>query len=498
MVAGGLGERLGYNGLKVALPTETVSGKSYLAHYIETILNYQERAREATGNPSLELPLAIMTSADTDAGTRELLRANNNFGMTEGQVTLLKQGKVPAILDNDGHIALEDGGFRIQTKPHGHGDVHSILHLSGTVTKWIEAGFTHMFIFQDTNFFAPRSGLLALGVCTTHDFDMCSTCVPRIAGEAIGGICTLRGEGKPTMTINVEYNQIDAMLRATEQYKAGDVNDPSTGFSIWPGNINELVFKLSSYNATLQKSKGQVPEFVNPKYADAAKTVFKAPTRLECMMQDFPRLYTDFGMQDEVNLGFASLNFPAVRLYSPVKNDAKDASIKQKNGLDPACAFSGEMDVYRFYADYLRAGGMEIGEDLPEVEYLGVRGSIPPAVSLSARFLSGQGQNVSGGRLASGSVLVIKGGGDVILRNVKIDGAMIVETVAGATVTFENIEIKNAGWRFEALSEAEQTSEDTPEEIAIRGYKVVKEDAEIFEHNEPGAYRHENLTPRRQ
>lgn len=492
MVAGGLGERLGYKGIKVALPTETVSGKCYLEHYIETILNYQERARNATGNPSLELPLAIMTSADTDARTRELLSANNNFGMADGQVILLKQGKVPSVLDNDGHIALEEDGFQIQTKPHGHGDVHSMLHLSGTVTKWIEQGLTHMFIFQDTNFFAVRSGLLGLGVCTSHDFDMCSLCVPRIAGEAIGGICTLRGEGLPEMTVNVEYNQIDAMLRATEEYKDGDVNDPSTGFSIWPGNINELIFKLSSYNATLQKSKGQVPEFVNPKYADTAKTVFKSPTRLECMMQDFPRLYTDYGM--DVKLGFASLNFPAVRVYSPVKNDAKDASTKQKNGLEPACAFSGEMDVYRFYCDYLRAGGMKIGDDLPEVEYLGVKGTIPPAVSLSARFLSGGGDNVSGGSLAPGSVLVIKGDGEVVLNNVRLDGAMIVETVTGSRVTFENVEIHNAGWSFEALSDAELSSAETPEEIAIRGYKVVQNNATTFTHNEPGGYRHENLT----
>ena len=77
---------------------------------------------------------------------------------------------------------------------------------------------------------------------------------------------------------------------------------------------------------------------------------------------------------------------------------------------------------------------MEIGADLPEVEYLGVSGSIPPAVSLSARFVSGQGKNVSGGSLAPGSVLVIKGDGEVTLNNVKIDGAMIVETVQGAKV----------------------------------------------------------------
>ena len=57
-----------------------------------------------------------MTSADTDGRTRELLAANGNFGMAEGQVTLLKQGKVPSIQDNDGRIALDASGYRVQTK----------------------------------------------------------------------------------------------------------------------------------------------------------------------------------------------------------------------------------------------------------------------------------------------------------------------------------------------------------------------------------------------
>ena len=35
----------------------------------------------------------------------------------------------------------------------------------------------------------------------------------------------------------------------------------------------------------LERTKGVMPEFVNPKYADSEKTVFKKPTRLECMMQ---------------------------------------------------------------------------------------------------------------------------------------------------------------------------------------------------------------------
>lgn len=33
-----------------------------------------------------------------------------------------------------------------------------------------------------------------------------------------------------------------------------------------------------------------IAEFINPKYADATRTKFKSSTRLECMMQDYPKL----------------------------------------------------------------------------------------------------------------------------------------------------------------------------------------------------------------
>ena len=63
-------------------------------------------------------------------------------------MTLLMQGKVPSIEDNDGRIALDKTGFAIQMKPHGHGDVHSLLHRSGTAKAWLDQGKQHMFIFQ--------------------------------------------------------------------------------------------------------------------------------------------------------------------------------------------------------------------------------------------------------------------------------------------------------------------------------------------------------------
>lgn len=42
------------------------------------------------------------------------------------------------MLDNDAHFAQEKGSLTIETKPHGHGDVHTLLHLTGLVEKWKE------------------------------------------------------------------------------------------------------------------------------------------------------------------------------------------------------------------------------------------------------------------------------------------------------------------------------------------------------------------------
>ncbi|VAI90964.1 unnamed protein product [Triticum turgidum subsp. durum] len=50
LVAGGLGERLGYKGIKVALPRETTTGKCFLQHYIESILALQEASCKMEAN----------------------------------------------------------------------------------------------------------------------------------------------------------------------------------------------------------------------------------------------------------------------------------------------------------------------------------------------------------------------------------------------------------------------------------------------------------------
>lgn len=66
-----------------------------------------------------------------------------------------------------------------------------------------------------------------------HGYDMNSLAVPRKAKEAIGGIAALRRPDGSSLTINVEYNLLDPLLRANG-YPDGDVND-ETGWSPFPG-----------------------------------------------------------------------------------------------------------------------------------------------------------------------------------------------------------------------------------------------------------------------
>ena len=145
--------------VQVSLPAETASGTSFLGLYIQSILALQRKS----GSPR-PLPLAIMTSDDTHAATAALLKKAAFFGAAPAQITLVKQGKVACLADNDATLAMEEADpFTVQTKPHGHGDVHALLHQHGVAKKWAQQGFEWIAFFQDTNALVFRGLLPSLG-----------------------------------------------------------------------------------------------------------------------------------------------------------------------------------------------------------------------------------------------------------------------------------------------------------------------------------------------
>ena len=78
------------------------------------------------------------------------------------------------------------------------------------------------------------------------------------------------------------------------------------------GNINQLILKVDSYVKSLEETQGIIAEFVNPKYKDASKTAFKSSTRLECMMQDYPK-----ALPSSAAVGFTVVNQVLHHLSTP-------------------------------------------------------------------------------------------------------------------------------------------------------------------------------------
>jgi UDP-sugar pyrophosphorylase len=76
---------------------------------------------------------------------------------------------------------------------------------------------------------------------------MNSIAVPRMPGEAMGAICKLvdQTDSNKEIVINVEYNQLDSLLKAKWNPKGDVPNDK--GYSHFPGNTNTLIFKLAKY-----------------------------------------------------------------------------------------------------------------------------------------------------------------------------------------------------------------------------------------------------------
>ena len=233
LVAGGLGERLGYPDIKIGIETDLITLRKFIEIYIEYIKAFEDRIKR---NKKMEenwyIPLCIMTSDDTNDKTISLLEKNKYFGMKEGQISIVKQEKCPAIIDNECHLALMKDKLLIETKPHGHGDIHYLLYKSGKVNNWISLGKKYLVLFQDTNILAFNCIPSAIGSSIKLKLDINSICVPRKPKDAIGAICKLVKKDGTHITNNVEYNQLDSLLK--EKYnKEGDVPNKD-GISDFP------------------------------------------------------------------------------------------------------------------------------------------------------------------------------------------------------------------------------------------------------------------------
>ncbi len=474
MVAGGLGERLGYGGIKIDMPVEVLETTPYIQHYAACI-----RAMEARMKERRPVPIVIMVSQDTEAPTVSTLETNGYFGLRKEQVHLLRQDMVPALSDNEGHLAL-GGKYELLMRPHGHGDIHMLLHTSGLAYRLEAEGIEHLVFIQDTNGQVFNAIPAALGISVEQGYDFNSLAVNRIPGEAAGGLVKLVREDR-AMTLNVEYNQLDALLRATVSPE-GDVPSEE-GFSIFPGNINVLLIRMSAYVRILQETHGIVAEFVNPKYANAERTAFKTPARLETMMQDMPKL---FGPERKVGVTVFDRRWS----FSANKNSLANAAAKHAAGGPPESAATAEADFYHAGRVRLRAAGMAVSAAATEL-ICGVPFTKGPKVVLRPSFamtLAEIRAKISGGAVSDDATLILDGAG-IRLEGVEMAGnsALVVKACEGARVVVRG-RFENKGFAMERLAETEIEDETVPEYLRMRGYRFENCGAAIYEFDQPGEY----------
>ena len=431
LVAGGLGERLGYTGIKIGLQNDLITLRTYIEVYTDFIKAYEDRVRKKEKekiDKDWYIPFCIMTSGDTHDETISLLKTHNDYGMRPGQISIVKQNKIPAILDNDCHLALEHDKFLIETKPHGHGDIHYLLYTSGKAKQWIKEGKKYMVQFMDTNVLAFNCVPASIGASVKYSYDVNSIVVPRRPKDAIGAICRINRADGTSVVQNVEYNLVDPLLKEKFNGK-GDIANES-GFCDFPGNLNVLVFKLDPYLKILEETQGLVPEFVNPKYADETRTKFKSPTRLECLMQDVPKL-----IKNGETVGYTY--FDRWFCFSACKNNLKDAIEKLKKNETGESAFTVERDIFKTNERILSeiCGKLEVVNTEPENELniggctvkFGPKIIIYPSYAPTISELKEKLQKMKKGiRMTNNSILILKN--DInIEEGIDLDGYLVAD-----------------------------------------------------------------------
>jgi len=474
MVSGDHGDRLGYRGVKVSLPLETTTNISYMEFFIKNILNFQEKARLRTKKRTT-LPLAIVTSDETHQETKDFLWRNKNFGMEENQITLLKQGNVPAVDDTDGSFFLE-APYKITTKPHGHGDVHILMHKEGVAKRWVKyMGIKWIFFFEDTNGPALRGLPAALGLSKENEFAMNYLTVPRKSSEMIDGIAKFV-DGKRVKTVNLGYNHLDPLLLDIG-FGTADVADES-GFSPYPASCNSFVLETSTYFQVLESTKGVVPESVYPKYKNDKKFLLEEPTTLECEMQDYSKL-----LRPEEKVGVTQAE--RFYCYSPVNNSTDDALLAQETSYAQSAA-TGEFDIYKSNRKYLQHSGVKFEPDKIR-QYSGISVPYNARIVLQPSFgttLQEVRNRIYGDvSISANSTLILDG--DIEIYNLKLDGALEVYACSGAKVTIRNLTVKNDGWGFRAV---DPNDGEVDEEYRIRGFALEKHDKLDLRFEIPGLY----------
>jgi UDP-sugar pyrophosphorylase len=246
-----------------------------------------------------------------------------------------------------------------------------------------------------------------------------------------------------------------------------------------------MILAMGAYRAALERTRGQVEEFVNPKYADARRAAFKAPARLECLMQDIA-----WALPAGAPVGYVL--YPPEYGYFPCKNDIGTAAALSARGVPPYAAATAEMATYNAHASLLRALGAAVARPVERTFHgvtvpLGAAIVLHPSFAPCATVLRSKLPKPGAISITGRSSLVVRGRA-IVIESLQLDGALEIACAEGASLRIVSLAVTNEGWQFDELSPAVQGSPECPDILRMRGYTLRKRGQRRITVAAPGVY----------
>ncbi|NQT29154.1 MAG: UTP--glucose-1-phosphate uridylyltransferase [Candidatus Saganbacteria bacterium] len=295
---GGLAQRFGFFDEaghplpQATYPIQPLSRDSVFKLYADEILavvNLRHLTRSGTPSP-IAVPYFMMSSQVTDANIRAHFAANGFFGLGESNVFSEIQISVP-VVSEDGRW-LRKGRYKLNSSPHGHGDIWKIYFESPAAETLRDRGKKFFLVPQGNNpsVFGHAFTFAGLGIDGNSAFGLATS--PRIAGAPEGSIVAMQMEGGQWSIRNVEYAIMEA-------FGLSDEASAATGYSEYPGNLNFLFADISAIRAQIEREPfpGELINFGKPQdsHADGKKV---SGGRAEAQMQGVAEALTASALED--------------------------------------------------------------------------------------------------------------------------------------------------------------------------------------------------------
>ena len=154
----------------------------------------------------------------------------------------------------------------------------------------------------------------------------------------------------------------------------------------------------------------------------------------------------------------------------------------------PGTMSSAESDKYIQNQRKLKFAGVDlkVSEEEDLVPIAGIPVTPGPRIIICPGFAITQEEimnKIEGGKITERSSLVLEGEG-LTVKNLDLDGTLIIRTGHDCNVLVDELVVRNKGYTVEEIP----AGADVPEEVAIRGYTMKKQEAMEILIKEPGKY----------